>query len=220
MAADSNHEADTFGLVPDTTIGATPRHLEEYVGGEVRRRRQDAKLTIEELAERAGLSGGMLSRIEYGITSPTIRTLAAIAEALGLPLSGLFAPLDQVRDVSFVPAGGGMQGDRGHGFASHVYSLLGRGVGGPIGVEPYLITLADDSDTFADFQHEGAEAIYMLAGEVLYRHGNRCYHMTAGDFLLFDSMGSHGPVEPIALPVRYLAIIAYKRAEVPSDEPQ
>ena len=42
-------------------------------------------------------------------------------------------------------------------------------------VEPYIITLTTESDTFPAFQHEGLELLYMLEGEVDYRHGEQIY---------------------------------------------
>lgn len=44
--------------------------------------REDHGLTQAQLAERAGIDQGDLSRIERGATSPTARTLGRIAEAL------------------------------------------------------------------------------------------------------------------------------------------
>ena len=46
-------------------------------------------------------------------------------------------------------------------------------------VEPYLITLTEDSDVFPTFQHDGMEFLYMLEGEVVYRHGNQLYPLSA-----------------------------------------
>jgi len=81
----------------------------------------------------------------------------------------------------------------------------------PLAVEPYLITLTADSDVFPLFQHEGIEFIYMLEGEVGYRHGNRTYVLTPGDSLFFDADVPHGPDELRKLPIRFLSIITYLR---------
>ena len=76
-------------------------------------------------------------------------------------------------------------------------------------VEPYLITLSVDSDVFPTFQHEGMEFIYMLEGEVVYRHGSHLFRMLPGDSLFFDADAPHGPEELTRLPIRYLSIISY-----------
>lgn len=211
MANSNTRDAEALGLIPDTTAGAAPRDLEKYIGTEIRKHRRGADLTVQQLAQHAGLSQGMLSKIENGNTSPSLSTLAALAEALNLPLSALFTSLEQSRDVSFVPANEGLAIDRRGTRAGHVYELLGHGVGGAVGVEPYLVTLSEGSDAYGDFQHEGVEFIHMLAGEVIYRHGDCHFRMRPGDSLFFDSIAPHGPVELVTLPARFLSVITYAR---------
>jgi len=79
--------------------------------------------------------------------------------------------------------------------------------------EPYLITLTADSDVFPTFQHDGIELIYMLQGEVHYRHGDAVFHLKPGDSLFFDADAPHGPDELLVLPARYLAVISYPQGE-------
>jgi len=86
---------------------------------------------------------------------------------------------------------------------------LGHGVRGEVDVEPYLITLTDKSDTFPWFQHGGAEFLYILQGEMDYRHGDRLYRLRPGDSLFFDPQSIHGPEDLRELPIRFLAIISY-----------
>lgn len=202
-----------MGLIPDTTAGPARKDLEKYIGAEIRKHRRRADMTIMALAQRAGLSQGMMSKIENGQTSPSLNTLGALAEALGVPLSALFSPLDTSRDVSYVPAGGGLEIDRRGTKSGHIYELLGHGVRGPVGVEPYMITLSEGSEPFGDFQHAGVEFIYMLKGEMIYRHADRTFPMRPGDALFFDSIAPHGPVELIELPCNYLSVIIYSREE-------
>jgi quercetin dioxygenase-like cupin family protein len=78
-------------------------------------------------------------------------------------------------------------------------------------VEPYLITLTHETDVFPTFQHPGMEFLYMLEGNVSYRHGNKIYDMKPGDALFFDAEAPHGPEDLKKLPARYLSIISYRR---------
>jgi uncharacterized cupin superfamily protein len=54
----------------------------------------------------------------------------------------------------------------------------------------------------------------MLTGEVVYRHGDRTYHLRPGDSLLFDSAAPHGPESLLVQPMTYLSIIVYQRDRV------
>lgn len=56
----------------------------------IRRRRGDLGLTVRALARRSGVSSSMISDVERVLKSPTVSTLAALAEALEMPLSTLF----------------------------------------------------------------------------------------------------------------------------------
>lgn len=78
-------------------------------------------------------------------------------------------------------------------------------------VEPYLITLHEDAVPYTGFRHAGVEFIYMLTGEVVYRHGDATYHLRPGDALLFDSAAMHGPERLVSKPMTYLSIIIYPR---------
>jgi transcriptional regulator with XRE-family HTH domain len=187
------------------------RTLEQALGQRVRTIRRDLDLTVSDLAGAASISVGMLSKIENGLISPSLATLQAIALALNLPISALFATFEEKRDCSYVPAGQGVRIDRRGTKVGHIYELLGHALGGDIAVEPYLITLSEEAVPYTGFRHAGVEFIYMLSGEVIYRHGERSYHLRPGDSLLFDSAATHGPEELLVRPMTYLSIIIYGR---------
>ena len=80
-------------------------------------------------------------------------------------------------------------------------------------MEPYLITLTDDSDVFPLFQHAGQELIYIIKGKIGYRHGDKVYQMKVGDSLFFDADAPHGPEELIKVPIKFLSVIVYSRED-------
>lgn len=185
--------------------------LEVAIGRELRALRQQQDLTVADLAARAGLSGGMLSKIENGQASPSLATLQALAQALQVPLTAFFRGYEETRPAIHVKAGEGVETERTGTRAGHQYSLLGHIGSNSSGVimEPYLITLTTASDTFPTFQHDGMEFLYMLEGAVDYRHGDRIFPLRPGDSLFFDADAPHGPEGLVDLPARYLSIIAY-----------
>jgi transcriptional regulator with XRE-family HTH domain len=200
-------------LAQDPHRAPRPREkvLEVAIGRELRALRQTQGLTVADLAARAGLSGGMLSKIENGQASPSLTTLQALAQALQIPLTAVFRGYEETRPVIHVKAGEGVETERTGTRAGHQYNLLGHIGSNSSGVivEPYLITLTAASDTFPTFQHEGMEFLYMLDGAVDYRHGDRIFPLRPGDSLFFDADAPHGPEVLVALPARYLSIIAY-----------
>ena len=205
---DSGAERAVMGLAGE----ARDNQLEVAIGRQVRQFRQQLDMTVAEVAKLAGLSSGMLSKIENGMTSPSLATLKALSRALNVPVTSFFRKYEQERDATFVKGGEGLLIERRGTRAGHEYQLLGHSVGHRIAVEPYLITLSEKSEVFPLFQHTGMEFIYILEGRVLYRHGSRTYPMEPGDSLYFDSDVPHGPEELVALPVRMLSVIVQPRA--------
>ena len=61
-------------------------------GHEVRRRRLDLRLTLEQLAERTGLTSNYIGTIEKGLRDPSISSILAIARGLGAAAGELFGP--------------------------------------------------------------------------------------------------------------------------------
>ncbi|WP_112311335.1 helix-turn-helix domain-containing protein [Pseudogemmobacter bohemicus] len=188
--------------------------LEVAIGRAVRSFRRQKGMTVADLSKQTGLSIGMVSKIENGITSPSLTTLQVLAHALSVPLTSFFRRYEENRQVMHVKSGEAVIMERAGTRAGHQYSLLGHigeNASGVI-VEPYLITLNEQSDIFPTFQHDGIELLYMLEGEVVYRHGEQTFLMQPGDSLFFDADAPHGPEQLNKLPARYLSVISYPQA--------
>lgn len=77
-----------------------PDPLAQRIGQRIRQLRQRAGLSLEKLAYESELgSKGHLSDLERGLTRPTINTLKAVADRLGVPLLDLVTfPEDSERE--------------------------------------------------------------------------------------------------------------------------
>ncbi len=205
-AAASKNKAETTQSSPPPT-DAAPAELERAIGQQVREYRLSLGNTVAELARSAGVSPGMLSKIENGLTSPSLATLRALSSALNVPVTALFRRFEEKRDASFVRAGEGLPIERRGSRSGHEYRLLGHSIGQKTLIEPYLVTLTSDSEVFPLFQHSGQEFLYLLSGEARYRVGSQIYHMRPGDSLFFDADAPHGPEELLKLPVELLSFM-------------
>jgi transcriptional regulator with XRE-family HTH domain len=72
-----------------TPADAAGKRQLEMLGELIRRQRQQAELTLRELAERTNVSNPYLSQIERGLHEPSVRVLKAIAGALNLSAESL-----------------------------------------------------------------------------------------------------------------------------------
>ena len=92
--------------------------------------------------------------------------------------------------------------------AGHQYQLLGHTINKQVTVEPFFWShLLKNQKCSHYFQHYGVEFIYVLEGEVLYRHANQTNLLRPGDSLFFDSDAPHGPEKLEKLPILMLSII-------------
>jgi len=187
------------------------RSLERELGNQIRSIRKKQDLSVSTLASSAGISPGMLSKIENGQISPSLTTIQSLANALSTPISALFSSVEERQDSSLVKAGQGVVIERRGTKSGHVYRLLGHVLRGDVVVEPYLITLNEGAQPYTSFHHAGTELLYILEGELLYRHGGDSYLLQPGDAFLFDSSALHGPEVVIKQPTRYLSVIVYPR---------
>lgn len=201
-------EATGAGATEARDRAARDNHLEAAIGNQVRQFRRQLNMTVKDVGKLTGISTGMLSKIENGLTSPSLATLRSLSEALNVPVTSFFRKYESQHDASYVPAGQGLVIERRGSRAGHEYRLLGHTIGKRINVEPYLITLTEESEVFPLFQHSGVELVYLLEGGMIYRHGGQTFRMRPGDSLFFDSDIVHGPEELLSLPIRMLSVQA------------
>ncbi|CAG9274394.1 helix-turn-helix domain-containing protein [Paraburkholderia unamae] len=184
--------------------------LERYLGAAIRELRQRHGLTIAQVADQAGISRGMLSKIENAQTSTGLDVLHRIAQTLGVSLSTLFRNFDVPQGgAQLVKKGAGMEVVRKGTKRGHTYHLLAYDQGPRKAFEPFLITLEDEAERFPTFEHPGTEFIHMLKGVIEYRHGQQTYILHPGDTLTFQADIPHGPERLIKTPIQFLSIFIY-----------
>jgi transcriptional regulator with XRE-family HTH domain len=195
------------------SVDRSNKQLDLAIGRQIREFRLKLQLTIQQLSKLAGVSGGMLSKIENGHASPSLSTLMSLAGALRMPVTAFFRKFDEEQGAhaTFVHSGQGQLIRRRGSQAGYEYRFLGHSLGKSIAVEPYLVTLTENVEAFPIFQHPGLEFIYTVEGKLVYRYGEKTYVLSQGDSLFFDSDVAHGPEELIETPSRLLAVIVYHR---------
>jgi transcriptional regulator with XRE-family HTH domain len=205
MSSVSGEETSTGLTGQPSTLETT---LNSVIALRVKEARQRKGVAMGHLSEQTGISKGMLSKIENAQVSPSLATLARLADALEVPLTSFFRGFDEERDAVFVKAGHGAEIRRETIAAGHHYQQLGTLRGQHRRMTPQLVTLTERAEVFPLYQHPGTEFLYMLAGGIAYGHGRAVYVLEPGDALQFDGEASHGPVELIKLPIRFLSVTA------------
>ena len=201
---------DTPAETRPGAVAGNGKSLDRYLGNVIRELRLKDNLTIAEVAAQAGISRGMVSKIENGQVSTSLETLSKIAQALGVSLAHLFRHYNMPSGgAQLVRNGDGMEVVRRGTRRGHTYHLLAYDQGPKKTFEPFLITMDDASEVFPTFEHPGTEFIHMLKGRIEYRHGQQTYVLEPGDSLTFRGDIPHGPERLLELPIHFLSIIIY-----------
>jgi transcriptional regulator with XRE-family HTH domain len=164
----------------------------QYLGVKLRHTRMTKGLRLRDLAEKAGCSESMLSKIENGRAVPSLKILYRIAEALGLTVGQLFdqpaEPNGLVSRAGERPVvhadplrnGPGLTLERlipyhqSHLLQGSIHNIAPGGSGGGL------------------VSHQGEEVAYILEGQVEFMVGDEHFLLNAGDSICYRSEQPHG----------------------------
>src|ERR1700682_4816663 len=84
-------------------------------------------MTLQDVAQSAGFSKGLLSKIETGVVSPPVSTLAKLAETLNVPIGEFFDGAEDGDEVCYFPREGRQEVSGRLSSYNYRYELLVRG---------------------------------------------------------------------------------------------
>lgn len=155
------------------------------IGPRLRAARQALQLTIDEVAQIAGLTKGFLSRVEREITSPSVATLVTLCDVLSISIGSLF----EEPEVQLVRAGTGprlnlggvdteerLVSPRGESRLQVIRSIVKPGGHG--GRELYSVAAEID-------------VLHVLRGRVAIRFAARDWDLGPGDTVTFNGHEPH-----------------------------
>ena len=129
------------------------------IGGKIKQLRTQKGLTLEELASRSELTKGFLSQLERNLTSPSIDSLNDILEALGTNLADFFQE-DKTEQYTFREQDFYVDERDDHTVSWIVPNAQKNQM------EPILLTLPEDGESFEVTPHNGEEFGYVIDGTV------------------------------------------------------
>jgi len=166
--------------------------MDVAVGQRLRDLRHNANLSLEIVAARSALSVGFLSQIERGLSSPSLRVLATLADVLGVGIAALFGPAN---------------GDGGapHGvvtrateraelklWRSGISKQLLHPAGSDARLNLFLVHMEPGGSTSGElYSHDGEEAGLVLDGTMTLTVDDETWTLKAGDSFRFASRRPH-----------------------------
>lgn len=165
------------------------------IGNRIRTIRENAKLSILEVAERIKLEESQLLNIEEGECTPSLGVLIKISRALGVRL-GTFLD-DEVKEGPVITRNGAAVASESFSSTSTIknsnlsfFSLASEK--SDRHMEPFLVEIKPNipSNPLAS-SHEGEEFIYVMKGSIKIEYGKDEYILNEGDSIYIDSIVNH-----------------------------
>jgi quercetin dioxygenase-like cupin family protein len=142
--------------------------------------------TLEELAERSGLSKAFLSRLEAGDRQPSIAAVLTLAKVFGVSVGAMF-DADEPDSSCLVIRSGEVKVRRGDGLSYTPLSSTLRFTN----LQPMKITVSRHRKGNEQFQHDGEEWLYLLSGRLRVTVAGVEHLLEPGDSAHFDSRQPH-----------------------------
>lgn len=176
-------ERNTTGLLAEEAVSS------ERLGERVRTMRRGAGLTLDELAERAGVSRAMLSKVERGEKNPTLVVAARISEGLSVTLTQLIETEKRGSVVVIPRAGRRVMRDPETGFERQAIAPDpgGRGV-------ELVYNVVPEGSTSGEFppHRKGVEAYVVVErGRLRAVLGSEEHVLETGDAVYFEADVPH-----------------------------
>jgi len=203
---------DMAADLPETQDAPDTPEADLRVGRRIRAIRIERKLSLAEVAQRAGVSVGALSQIERGLTSLRVRMLWPLAAALEVePHSLISEGTDAASDLYVVRASARRAVPvRSEGIRKDLLSPPGAVLTG------LLVSIEPGGGTAAPYAHAGHEFGIVQAGEVDLTIDTVAYRLRAGDSFAFKSTLSHSFRNAGPTPCEILWVNTAKASEVPN----
>jgi transcriptional regulator with XRE-family HTH domain len=205
MAKARKETARNAPLPPGDDVGAAD--LTRRVAENLREKRKDRGLSLDELALASGVSRAALSQIETAKSNPSLSVLWKIAVGLQIPFAELMGEagptvnLLRRADTQVLRSADGRMESRPAtpaGLSRHL--------------EVYELRLSARSTHASEAHAPGtSELIIVLSGSLRMHVGNDKYELGAGDSLAFPADRPHAYENPGAGEARYHDVIIYPR---------
>lgn len=168
------------------------------IGALIRARRQQMKMTLQQLGDASGISVGYLSQVERDHSTPSLGSLAQIARALDVGIE-FFIATPNAREA--LTRNGERERFSVDG-SSIIYERIGAEFPGSV-LSSFILTIPPGYRSEV-VSHEGEEILFMPEGSITQRVDDVEMTMSAGDSLHFRGNRPHAWWNDSNAPARML----------------
>lgn len=157
------------------------------VGALIRTRRKSIDMTLNELADRTGVSVSMLSMLERGVAGASIGTLVAVASALRVQMHDLFDYAVEVESSPLIRRADQTEVETGEGVLRRVaHHSAAQGL--EMAINEYAPHTASGDKPV---HHDGREYGVVIAGALTVELDGVSYKLGIGDAISYSSATPH-----------------------------
>ncbi len=166
--------------------------IEKLIAKKIQQIRKNKGLTLAQLADKTGLSKGLLSRVENNQVSPPIATLSKISQGLDVPISIFFNEDDSEKDrYSITRSTKRRKITRSGSKIGFVYYALTQ-FKSRHAIDPFIVHYpVIKKEPTVLFDHPGEEFLLVLSGSMQLVYGSEKLPLETGDAIHFDSSVPH-----------------------------
>ncbi|TLM69336.1 MAG: helix-turn-helix domain-containing protein [Deltaproteobacteria bacterium] len=164
--------------------------LKKIVGKKLKAIRLNQGLTIQELAARSRVSSNMISRVERGLTIPSVQILMKLAEVFGKSIDFFVEEVTTTHEVVFSSPGRRDTTVYDDDLNMHTESYT-SGLRDPQFMSFLCVVPEGGSSGRQQMYHPGDELIVLLEGQLQVTIAGQSYLLVAGDSLSFKSHLPH-----------------------------
>lgn len=163
------------------------------ISHKIKERRRQKRITVQELANRAGVSKGLISQIENSRTIPSLLVLINIIQALEIDLNVFFKDIkkEQQAPVLVRRQKDYSEFEKEHAEGFHYRRIFTKFIKNAT-IDFVYLELQPGAHR-AMVKTEAFEYKYVISGAVEYQFKNETVHLNTGDSMLFDGRLPHTP---------------------------
>lgn len=192
------HLGDPAGRV---AVGHDDGHGLPDVGAILRQLRHQNQMSLQDVADAAGVSVSFLSAVERGQSDIALGRLNRLAAVFNHDIGSLLGYSARRTTPQFVEESSRLKVDRGPGIDYSVIRLPG--------VEFEMIIANFEPRTgFRDaITHAGIDIVYVTVGDLVLLHNDRRYDMATGDCTVYSGAYPHTFMNESDKPAQWLSIV-------------
>jgi transcriptional regulator with XRE-family HTH domain len=166
--------------------------MDVAVGQRIRDLRRTRAMSLEAVAARTELSIGFLSQIERGLSSPSLRVLATLADVLGVGIAGLFGTKEDAAAAPNAVVTRERQRAQLNLWRTGISKQLLSPAGSEGRLNLFLVHMEPGGSTGDEFYtHDGEEAGLVIEGEMKLTVDAESWTLKHGDSFRFASRRPH-----------------------------